>query len=295
MLIRTRRVQSPKKKNRSYEVGTFSCDACGKEFERKIVPIKLQNAKENFCSRDCCGSTSGRKNKGRSQTEEWKEHMSIQNSGTGNPFYGKHHTKETLERIQETRQEKLAHDPNAYKHCGSKPGDFAGEKNPFYGKKHTQESRQKMSVSRANLLAQGRVHSGPQGIHGYYTSKKTGVIEHHDSIWELLRMHTLDADPLIKSWTKKHGIRIPYLCDGKQRNYVPDFLIEEDDILVIEEVKGYEKSVSRDSKLAALVEYGKHNHYVTRVIAEQELNHLSKTLLSESLSSFFKKVKQNLL
>lgn len=291
MLISKRRVQSPKRKDRSYELGMFLCDECGKEFERKINPALFRRSPYHFCDMSCRTRHVGKKNKGKTRSSEWKRIMSVRNSGSGNPFFGKHHTEKTLDKIKKTRQEKLENDPNAYSRSGSKPGDFSGQKNPFYGKKHTKETREHLSSLRAKLVAEGKVSSGPRGIHGYYTSKKTGKVEHHDSIWELLRMHLLDADPFVKSWTKQHGIRIPYLDNENQRNYIPDFLVIENDQLVVEEIKGYENPARLQAKLAALEEYGKSSGCVTRVLTDRELNLLSKEILSETLSSFFKKAK----
>lgn len=51
------------------------------------------------------------------------EHHIIHSNGNKNPFYGKHHTEDTKERL-------------------------SGENNPMYGKKHTAESKKKMSEAR---------------------------------------------------------------------------------------------------------------------------------------------------
>jgi hypothetical protein len=107
-------------------------------------------------------------------------------------------------------------------------------------------------------------------------------------------MHLLDADPQVESWSKNHGIRIPYLDDGNQRNYVPDFLIMENGKSVVEEIKGYEKPSRLCAKLVALEEYGKANSCVVRVLRGHELNLLSKELLSITLEGFFKEAKGKL-
>jgi G:T-mismatch repair DNA endonuclease (very short patch repair protein) len=52
--------------------------------------------------------------------------FSCKTKGEHNPFYGKHHTKETKQKIAD-----------------NKP-DISGDKNPFYGKKHTEESLRKI-------------------------------------------------------------------------------------------------------------------------------------------------------
>ena len=51
--------------------------------------------------------------------------------GEGNPFYGKHHTEESKQKISESRK-----------------GQCSGEKHPFYGKHHSDESKQAISEKR---------------------------------------------------------------------------------------------------------------------------------------------------
>ena len=49
----------------------------------------------------------------------------------------------------------------------------------------------------------------------------------YDSLLERDYMIELEQDPAVKSWTKKHGIKIPYTFLGLfTRNYLPDFLVE---------------------------------------------------------------------
>ena len=63
-------------------------------------------------------------------SEETKEKLREKFSGENNPFYGKHHTEESIQKIKE-------HLPNK-----------EGKNNPFYGKHHTEESKQKISKSK---------------------------------------------------------------------------------------------------------------------------------------------------
>jgi hypothetical protein len=52
----------------------------------------------------------------------------------------------------------------------------------------------------------------------------------YDSLLERDYMIELEMDPAIKLWTKKHGIKIPYVIFGFiKRNYLPDFLVEFND------------------------------------------------------------------
>lgn len=61
----------------------------------------------------------------------------------------------------------------------------------------------------------------------------------YDSALEREYMVELERDPAVKSWTKSHGIKIPYNFLGFNRNYLPDFLVEyQDNSKEIHETKG---------------------------------------------------------
>ena len=69
--------------------------------------------------------------KGNNHSKEQNELMSQKFKGENNPFYGKHHTEETKQKISNARK-----------------GKFTGSNHPFYGKHHTEESLQKMGQNR---------------------------------------------------------------------------------------------------------------------------------------------------
>lgn len=61
----------------------------------------------------------------------------------------------------------------------------------------------------------------------------------YDSALERQYMVELERDPAVKSWTKNHGIKIPYTLFGIRRQYWPDFLvIYQDDSKELHETKG---------------------------------------------------------
>lgn len=63
--------------------------------------------------------------------------------------------------------------------------------------------------------------------------------EEYDSALERKYMIELEHDPAVKSWTKKHNIKIPYKFLGFTRHYIPDFLVEyNDNTKAIHEGKG---------------------------------------------------------
>lgn len=116
---------------------TKICPTCELSFD-----VNKRNANKKYCSRKCI-------NKGRSHTEEWKLKMSVRNSGANNPFFGKKHTREFIERMSQERsgkswEERLGEDKaKSLKEQFSLM--FSGMSNPFFGKEHSLESRAKIS------------------------------------------------------------------------------------------------------------------------------------------------------
>ena len=61
----------------------------------------------------------------------------------------------------------------------------------------------------------------------------------YDSVLEREYMVELERDLAVKSWTKSHGIKIPYNFLGFSRSYLPDFLVEfQDGSKELHETKG---------------------------------------------------------
>jgi len=157
--------------------------------------------------------------------------------------------------------------------------------NGMTGKKHSPETRLKQSKSKVDLIAEGKfdIKSCNRGRKSYYVSSKSNIQFHADSILELARMIELDKNNDIRSWTKYHQIRIPYIFENISYNYVPDFfIIDKDGNKIIEEVKG--RIVPRDiEKQSACKDYCNNNGYQYRMITGKDIDDLSnyKKLLKE--------------
>lgn len=87
-------------------------------------------------------------NRGRPCKEENKKKFSKMYSGSGNPFYGKHHTKETLEKIQRNRKpfiwsKEIRDKVSKTLRKKYKNGEIV---NAMYGKHHTEETKKKLSL-----------------------------------------------------------------------------------------------------------------------------------------------------
>jgi len=145
--------------------------------------------------------------------------------------------------------------------------------NGMSGNYHTPETKALMSKSKVDLIAEGKfdIKSCNRGRKAYYVSTKSNIQFHADSILELARMIELDNDVNIKTWTKHHGIRIPYLFEDRNHNYVPDFLLK--DIhgnTILEEVKGRIDSVDIQKEQQA-IKYCQENEFLYRMITSRDL------------------------
>lgn len=156
--------------------------------------------------------------------------------------------------------------------------------NGMSGRHHSPETRALQSKSKVDLIAEGKfdIKSCNRGRKSYYVSSKSNIQFHADSILELARMIELDNSN-IRSWTKYHQIRIPYLFENISYNYVPDFfIIDENGNKIIEEVKG--RIIPRDlEKQNACKKYCENNGYEYRMIMGKDLLDLKnyKKLLKE--------------
>lgn len=138
------------------------------------------------------------------------------------------------------------------------------------GKKRSEKTKKTLSEMAIKRLSE----NGIKPTCTRYTSLKTGREEIADSSYELLRFKALDQSPLIKSWTKKHGIRIIYSVNGKKHRYLPDILIYYNDgKKVLEEVKGriWNHSVFAMKNLYA-VSYCMMHGMQFRLIFKEQLN-----------------------
>lgn len=132
-----------------------------------------------------------------------------------------------------------------------------------------------------------------RGIKGWYFSKKMNENFYYDSFYEFIRMNILDKDNSVLKWSKRHGIKIPYLYKGKQKKYIPDFLIEYYDKKVLEEVKGYEEANKKMVKMTALKDYAVKHNILYNFIEYNELNKLCLDIFGFSIKYLRNKFKES--
>lgn len=127
------------------EVVEKQCELCRSAFE---VQIGTRSEFKRFCTGACAKKFNGQSNKGRKHTEASKHKISLSLTGERNPFYGKEHTKESLDKMSKSKsgvswKSQMGEDAsNERKENQSQ--NYSGEGNPFYGKKHSQESKIKI-------------------------------------------------------------------------------------------------------------------------------------------------------
>lgn len=106
----------------------------------------------------------------------------------------------------------------------------------------TAQTDQRIAVRNAKIAAtvtrkiiDGKWHRGFE-IGAYAGIKNGQRVIHVRSSWERTYAQKLDEDPAVLSWTYE-SVAIPYIFDGKRRNYVPDFLVVRDGSTIVVEVK----------------------------------------------------------
>ena len=83
-------------------------------------------------------------------------------------------------------------------------------------------------------------HKTNRFLNGKFTSTKTGKITNFQSGWELERMKQYDEDKSIISWSRCTDLITYSSKDQKIKLYNPDFeLVFANDLIIIEEIKGY--------------------------------------------------------
>ena len=141
--------------------------------------------------------------KGRTHSEETRKKLSTLNSGKNNgmygrngelnPFYGKHHTYETKQKIKEKTIGRKVSEETKQKISNSLKGennpnygkDFSGENNPIYGKHHSEESKRKM-------------HDKKQGKKVIQYDKHNNVIREWDYIRDAEKELDIDVSSIIR-------------------------------------------------------------------------------------------------
>lgn len=263
------------------------CDTCGKE--QWYTKRKARNGKRKYCSHKCI-------NAGRSHSEEWKKEMSKKFSGELNPYYGKKHNEEILQKMKQNSKEGYAKFKNSLsddewkKFCQNY--GRSGEFNGFFGKKHTEEAKKKMSETRARKIANGEIIlKHPHGLRGEYKTKHQ-TIEIYDSFYEYVYMKYLDSNIKIIGWTKKHGIVIPYELNNEQRIYIPDLLItKEDHTKTLVEIKGYEEKNKKFAKFDVLEYFTGYENFMFSILQKHEIENICKKYFGFSCTTLRKKYK----
>lgn len=87
------------------------CELCGDLFEYN--PKNKRSSSKRFCNSFCAKRYTGLNNKDRKHTDDFKKMMSDRNKGENNPFFGKVHSVESLDKMSKSSQ----WDESNYKYC----------------------------------------------------------------------------------------------------------------------------------------------------------------------------------
>lgn len=243
----------------------------------KLVSESIKKEVSNSCKNSGCGKWM----KGYKFSDERKEQYSEMNSGEGNPFYGKKHSKKTR---------KLMSDNHA---------DFTGENNPLIkwlneSEKNKEEYSRIMketwknpenykSLSERNSKAvetamlNGNFNPYSNCLHGWFQSKKFSTKFYYQSSYELKFLEFCEKSPNI-TFLEKSKFIIPYVDkDGKKRKYFPDFLVNKN-ILVEIKPRSMLEYNNNENKIKSATEYCLKKGLEYKVLMEKQLDNLDGML-----------------
>jgi hypothetical protein len=113
---------------------------------------------------------------------------------------------------------------------------------------------------------------GIPSLKGYYIAK-SGEKFRYDSMSELAIMMHLDNKKM--KWIKNTKLRIPYLFENKNRNYIPDFIVNYIDFpSMIMEIKGSNDKPELPLKFEAAKKYCKENNMTFVVVSYKDVKEL---------------------
>jgi len=194
-----------------------------------MVSAETRRKASDSCKNSGCGSWR----RGQKLSESWKANISKATKGERNPFFGKEHSETTRQKMRDNH------------------ADFTGDKNPLRraierdpsirrtlsrNQKKTwddikadpgryAEVTSKMSKSMAEAHAAGRLSGYGRGHQqGWFDSSVSGEgIFYRSSYerkfldWCINRRLTVESCPFVVPYTSS---------DGRQRHYVPDFVVD---------------------------------------------------------------------
>lgn len=106
--------------------------------------------------------------------------------------------------------------------------------------KKSKEFRERMSELMCDLYDKGSLTNNTNRYNCGWFINKDGENFYYASKYELNAMIFFDNSDKVLKWTNKHKIRIKYIHDGIQKNYLPDFLVKlSNGVEYIIEMKGW--------------------------------------------------------
>jgi hypothetical protein len=220
-----------------------NCPKCGKVINYRNKRSFLISIKQNT---NCGPCRSAGINKGKKASEKTKKKLSINNSGSGNGFFGKNHTKQSKDAIKNYNIGKTYSDET------NKTKGLKGELNPRYGKNNydswlkkygEKEANEKLNnfKKKASINSSGKnnpMYGKPSptgsgnGWSGWYKNKYFRSLRELSFIIYYIERFNLKYET---GESKKYQIK--YKDNEVERNYYPDFFISNHYLVEIKPIK----------------------------------------------------------
>ncbi len=260
------------------------CPQCGKDI------FHISKYSRNACKkakRLCRSCSSVIKNKKYGNNKKFIERYATKGKNTGkdNPFYGKTHTKEAIEKTLKKRDNSLYRTDKFRKKMSKVT---SGNKNPMYGKSYYDiwvskygkieaDKRQKEKIRKNSIASRGEnnpmygkpsPHGAGNGWSGWY---KRWFFR---SLKELSYM-IKEIEEKNKKWrtAETKDLRVKYIdYKGDKRTYIADFLVEEKELIEVKPKK-LKKSLTVRLKAKAARKFCKEKGLIYKI---KDIKTLSK-------------------
>jgi hypothetical protein len=242
----------------------------------KLVSDSIKKTVSESCKKSGCGKWM----KGYEFSDKRREQYQEMNSGKGNPFFGKKHSKKTRKQMSDNH------------------ADFTGDKNPLvkwlkgnsdrqqrYSESLKESWRHRLSdetyrkqLSERNSKMVSQLHLNgfnpyTNCLKGWFTSKKFNKKFYYQSSYELMFLEFCEVSNKIKT-LQRIPFMIPYTDDnGIKRNYVADFFVNGSVVIEIKPKSMLDYNNNR-LKIEAGNKYCLKCRYEFKLLTESELKNL---------------------
>lgn len=239
-----------------------NCPKCGKELSYTLKENRNSAERRgSLCSKCSHPSISFEEIHGKERASELRERYSRERSGKNNPFYGKAHTSESLQKMkgrtvsEEGRRNMTGPRPSISGENNPMYGvRLTGSLNPMYGKTHTPESIEKMKRNRTILRGEHSPHYGNSPSDETRRKMRVSAINRMTTEFgTVMPSFNPTACQLIDEYGNEHGFNFQHAMNGGEFHitdlgYFVDGYDEEKNVVIEYYEMAHKRTKKRDAR-----------------------------------------------